>query len=262
MIYGDVIVLYKKCLLHAGKLIVSGVCWGVGVLWIKRKIIYDSISNSYGGQQNEDTEGEYLDQALLVSSDTEFEKTINRLCIENETPGELNQKVLDKLTYLRQHQFTGEWIYVFFVCDKIGVQLIQSFVESMKENSVSRAVLISVPMSDKMFGDSSILTPFAYKEMETYYQNEGKIIEHFYMDDLLINVLKNEYQPKEIIVLTEEEKKEVVKIHATPLTGFSHILSSDPVAKFLGLQPADMIKCICNSESAGETIRYRVCTVD
>ena len=40
-----------------------------------------------------------------------------------------------------------------------------------------------------------------------------------------------------------------------------HIIekTKDPVAKFLGLQTGDMIECTCDSQTAGETIRYKIC---
>ena len=199
-------------------------------------------------------------QDLIPDAYDEFTTSMKRLCQENESPDGINQKVLDRLTYLRQHKLTDEWIYVFFVCEKIGVNLITAYVEAMTEGGVARAVLVSIPSQDRsLFGDQSVLTPFADKEIEKYKNTEGKLVEHFYMDDLLTNTLKHDFQPKEINVLTEEEKREIVELHSTRLDQFHRILMHDPVARFLGLQPNDMIQCVGRSETAGETNRYRMC---
>lgn len=186
-----------------------------------------------------------------------FERKIKNMCQENETPDEINQQSLDKLSYLWQHRYTGEWIYVFFVAEKIGVSLITSYVTLMDEGSVNRAILISVPQHK--YGDQSILTPFAEKEIERLYTMEGKILEHFYMEDLTVNILKHDLQPKEIRVLTNDEKKQIIEKHSTQLRRFPRILTTDPLARFLGLRPHDMISCTCYSETNGEYIRYRVC---
>lgn len=187
-----------------------------------------------------------------------FEQRIKAFCQENETSDEINQQVLDKLSYLWQHRYTGEWIYVFFVSEKIGVNLITSYVSLMDEGGVSRGILVSVPQHK--YGNQAILTPFAEKELERLYVMDAKIIEHFYMDDLTVNILKHDLQPKEIRVLTNEEKNQIIERHQTSIQSFPRILMHDPLARFLGLRPQDMISCLCHSETNGEYIRYRVCT--
>lgn len=220
------------------------------------------------GQRNDFQKGE--NERVIVSENDlngvfpgnekyeKFEKRIKAYCQENETSDEINQQVLDKLSYLWQHRYTGEWIYVFFVSEKIGVNLINSYVALMDEGGVNRAVLVSVPQHK--YGNQAILTPFAEKELERLYVMDAKIIEHFYMDDLTVNILKHDLQPKEIRVLTNEEKNQIIERHQTSIHSFPRILMYDPLARFLGLRPQDMISCLCHSETNGEYIRYRVCT--
>ena len=207
-----------------------------------------------------DIEDNQIDHSSMIGSYEQFTKDIQRLC-EDENEGEgLNQKVLDKLTYLRQHLFTGEWIYIFFVLGRIGVNLVETYAECMSDSGVSRSIMISVPNDNKMMlGDSSVLTPFALKRIKTYNVDDGKIIEHFYLSELTVNKLQHELQPKEIKVLTAEEIQDNLDMHNAGLLNFSRISPSDTLSRFLGLQIGDMIKCVCNSETAGEYIRYRVC---
>ena len=209
---------------------------------------------------------EQIDHTNIVKEYQIFEDKMKSLMSEVETSDkvELTQNVLDKLTYLRQHEFSGDFIYVFFVIDKIGVNLITGYVESMAELQVSRAILVSVPNEDS-FGNHSILTPFAQKEINRYKQKDGKIIEHFYFDSITKNILDHELEPKEIKILTDDEKDEVLlKINSkvldkSDIPPLQRIRYNDPLAKFLGLLEGDIIECICNSETVGECVRYRVC---
>jgi len=71
------------------------------------------------------------------------------------------------------------------------------------------------------------------------------------------DVLKHELVPKHII-LTEEEKKELLeKLNITPKQ-LPKILISDPVVKAIGAKKGDIIKIIRKSVTAGESIYYRV----
>lgn len=232
-------------------------------LWKCNRTIQEMLEARGYGDQIDIEEGD-IDQAKIVERYDIFENKINDLCSELNGGGDnkLNQKVLDKLTYLRQHSFTGEWIYVFFVMHKIGVTLIETYVKCMDNSGVSRAILISVPSDDKGSEDQSILTPFAVKAIASLNQTANKIIEHFYTDALTINILKHKYQPKKIKILTPDEAEHVVQLmfgSSDKVPPTARIEPEDPVARFLGLQVGDMIECICHSSTVGETNRYRVC---
>lgn len=205
-----------------------------------------------------------IDQTQMTETYEIFEKKITELCREQNSADDiLTQQVLDKLTYLRQHSFTGEWLYIFFVMHKIGVTLINTYVKCMEGIDVSRAILISVPSENKTSPeDQSILTPFAVKEIIKHHTTGNKIIEHFYTDALTINILEHELQPDEFKILTKDETQEIVALlygTVDQIPPTKRIEPTDPVAKFLGLQVGDMIKCVCSSPTAGETNRYRVC---
>jgi len=230
-------------------------------LWKCNRTIQQMLrARGYGEQP--DIDDDQIDQAKLIESYDNFESKMKELSREfNTVDDTLNQKALDKLTYLRQHSFTGEWIYVFFVMDKIGVTLINTYVKCMDDSKVTRAILISVPSHNKP-EDESILTAFAFKEIAKHNTTHNKIIEHFYTDALTINILDHTYQPKNIKILTAEERSETVKLlfgEPDKIPPTHKISPDDPVANFLGLQIGDMIKCECYSPTAGETNRFRVC---
>ena len=73
-----------------------------------------------------------------------------------------------------------------------------------------------------------------------------------------IDLFKHELVP-EHIVLTEEEKQEVMKkFGIKSLSQFPKILESDPAVIAIGAQPGDLIKIIRKSKTAGEAVYYRL----
>ena len=73
-----------------------------------------------------------------------------------------------------------------------------------------------------------------------------------------INILNHELVPKHII-LTEDEKKNVMKMYGIKkLNQFPKILKSDPVIRLLKTKSGDLVKIIRKSDTAQESIYYRV----
>ncbi|MDI6826039.1 MAG: DNA-directed RNA polymerase subunit H [Candidatus Aenigmarchaeota archaeon] len=72
------------------------------------------------------------------------------------------------------------------------------------------------------------------------------------------NILNHELVPKHIL-LTSKEKEEVIRRYGIrKLSQFPKILKSDPVIKKLNAKPGDLIKIIRKSDTAKESIYYRV----
>ncbi len=60
------------------------------------------------------------------------------------------------------------------------------------------------------------------------------------------------------IVLNEQEKEELLKKYGINIRQLPRILVTDPVVKLLNAKVGDVIKIIRKSETAGETVYYRV----
>lgn len=71
------------------------------------------------------------------------------------------------------------------------------------------------------------------------------------------DITKHELVPKHI-VLNQEEKEKLLKKYGITLKELPRIFLSDPVVKNLGAKVGDVIKIIRKSETAGESIYYRV----
>jgi len=73
-----------------------------------------------------------------------------------------------------------------------------------------------------------------------------------------IDIANHELVPKHII-LSQQEKEETMKHYGIRKLGqFPKISNSDPAVKLLKAKPGDLIKIIRKSDTAKESIYYRV----
>ncbi|KAJ6249005.1 hypothetical protein M0813_00164 [Anaeramoeba flamelloides] len=136
-------------------------------------------------------------------------------------------------------------ILVFFPEDeKVSVEMIRSYVEKMKGESVARAILIlqrSLSHYSKKF-----ITKLAPEI----------IIESFFEFELLVNITEHQLVPKHE-VLSEEESKVLLKRYRVKPTQLPRIKVTDPVARYLGLRRGQIVKITRPSETAGRYVCYR-----
>jgi DNA-directed RNA polymerase subunit H len=76
-----------------------------------------------------------------------------------------------------------------------------------------------------------------------------------------IDITKHYLVPKHII-LSEEEKKELLEKYKVSLSDLPKIKISDPALKNLNAKPGDIVKIIRNNPMIGEEIYYRVVVED
>lgn len=74
------------------------------------------------------------------------------------------------------------------------------------------------------------------------------------------NPTEHIYVPKHEIV-SEEEKKEIIRRYNASPEQFPQILASDPVVREIGAKPGDLVKITRTSQTAGESIYYRFVVV-
>ncbi|MCX6814617.1 MAG: DNA-directed RNA polymerase subunit H [Candidatus Aenigmarchaeota archaeon] len=72
-----------------------------------------------------------------------------------------------------------------------------------------------------------------------------------------IDILKHELVPKHEILTAAEKKELLEKVNATEKQ-LPKILDSDPVIKKIEAKPGDVIKITRKSQTAGETVYYRI----
>ncbi|CAG9333712.1 unnamed protein product [Blepharisma stoltei] len=137
-------------------------------------------------------------------------------------------------------------IFVCFPDDqRIAVPIIASVAQRMHKEGFERAIIIG----------KGIITPSA-KTAIVELQNHF-IIEYFEEKELLVNITEHELVPKHI-VMTSEEKGALLKRYRVKESQLPKIQTTDPVARYLGLQRGQVVKIIRNSETAGKYITYRL----
>ncbi|GAM29299.1 hypothetical protein SAMD00019534_124750, partial [Acytostelium subglobosum LB1] len=144
-------------------------------------------------------------------------------------------------------------IFIFFPKDpKVGLGPIKEYVKKMKDLSVSRAIIVV----------QQAMTPFAKQALAEVSQNRDEeskkmILEHFNEAELLVNITHHQLVPKHIL-LTKEEKHELLTRYKMKETQLPRIQINDPVSRYFGLQRGNVVKIVRPSETAGRYITYRL----
>lgn len=99
----------------------------------------------------------------------------------------------------------------------------------------------------------SEMTEAAYNEIT----KSANVTEVFYIDDLMFCIAEHELVPP-LIVLSPEETKEFLRTYNCTKKQLGRIESSDPQARFYGLQPGDIVRLILPSEIAGYSSSYKI----
>ncbi len=142
----------------------------------------------------------------------------------------------------------SDQLFVFFPEDeKVGVKPIKIYCQRMKEENVLRAIIV-VKVN---------LTPYAklaVKEMSL----RGYRVEYFRDSELLVDITEHKLVP-EHIVLTNQQKQELLDRYRLKPSQLPRIQVTDPVARYFGLKQSQVVKIIRPSETAGRYVTYRIC---
>ena len=143
----------------------------------------------------------------------------------------------------------SDQLFVFFPIDeKVGVKPIKNCCQRMKEQNVKRAIIV-VKVNLTSFSKQAI------REMA----QRGDRIEYFKESELLVDITEHKLVP-EHIVLTPEEKKNLLARYRLKPSQLPRIQVQDPVARYFGLVVGQVVKIVRPSETAGRYITYRICT--
>lgn len=144
------------------------------------------------------------------------------------------------------HNNMDDKMLVFFPDEpKIGVKTIQNYLLKMEEEKVHRAIII-VRLG---------LTPSAKQAMRDVAPEY--IMEDFLESEMLINITEHELVPQHIL-LTTEEKEELLSRYKLKESQLIKMLSTDPVARYYGYKRGQVIKVIRKSDTAGRYVTHRL----
>jgi DNA-directed RNA polymerase I, II, and III subunit RPABC1 len=137
-------------------------------------------------------------------------------------------------------------IFVFFpkISAKVGVFTIRQYIKEMQDNEVNQAIVVV----------KDAITAFA---KQVFVEAKPLVIECFKENELLVDKPSHVLVPKHELI-TEEEKKELLKIYKAKDSQLPKMLSSDPVARYFGARKGQVFKITRVSESSGDYIYYRI----
>ena len=141
----------------------------------------------------------------------------------------------------------ADQIFVFFPEDeKVGVKPIKTYCERMKAENVFKAIICV----------RTNLTAFAKQAIREVSQR-GYRIEYFRDAELVIDITEHKLVPTHI-VLSDQEKDELLKRYRLKPSQLPRIQQQDPIARYLGLRTGQVVKITRPSETAGRYITYRI----
>jgi DNA-directed RNA polymerase I, II, and III subunit RPABC1 len=161
-----------------------------------------------------------------------------------ETPSREDLSILVEKT-----DDASDQLFVFFPTeDKVGVKPIKTYCQRMKDQNVKRAIIVV----------KVALTPFAKSAIKELTQRNFRV-EYFRDSELLIDITEHKLVP-EHVVLSTQEKNELLRRYGLKPSQLPKIQLHDPVARYFGLSHGQVVKIVRPSETAGRYITYRICT--
>uniref|UniRef100_A0A0K0DUE1 DNA-directed RNA polymerases I, II, and III subunit RPABC1 n=1 Tax=Strongyloides stercoralis TaxID=6248 RepID=A0A0K0DUE1_STRER len=152
----------------------------------------------------------------------------------------------DLTMLVAQVQNEDDQMYIFFPDDaKVGIKTIKAICGQMQQQNVARSIIVV----------QNGITPSAKQcivDMASKYT-----IEQFSENELVVNITEHELVP-EHIVMTEEEKRELLKRYRVAPSQLPRMQVSDPIARYYGLKRGQVVKIVRPSETAGRYVSYRV----
>jgi len=185
------------------------------------------------------------DRGYLVTQD-ELDQTLDQFKAQfGDKPSEHRPGRGDLTVLVAHNDDPTDQMFVFFPDDpKIGIKIIKLYCQKMQEESISRAIIVV----------QQGMTPSAKQSLVD--MAPKYILEQFMESELLINITEHELVP-EHVVMTPEEKQELLTRYKLKETQLMRIQSGDPVARYFGLKRGQVVKIIRPSETAGRYISYR-----
>lgn len=163
-----------------------------------------------------------------------------------DKPSEKQPSRSDLIILVAHNDDPTDQMFVFFPDDpKIGIKTIRTYCKRMQEENITRAIIVV----------QQGMTPSAKQSLVD--MAPKYVLEQFLESELLINLTEHELVP-EHVVMTPEEKKELLNKYKLKENQLMRIQAGDPVARYYGLKRGQVVKIIRASETAGRYISYRL----
>lgn len=175
------------------------------------------------------------DRGYLVTQD-ELDQTLDEFKEQfGDKPSERRPARSDLIVLVAHNDDPTDQMFVFFPEDaKVGIKTIKTYCQRMQEENITRAIIIV----------QAGMTPSAKQalvDMAPKY-----ILEHFLEAELLVNITAHMLVP-EHVVMTPEEKSELLQRYKLKESQLPRIQQGDPVARYFGLKRGQVVtSCLVN----------------
>lgn len=186
------------------------------------------------------------DRGYLVTQD-ELDQTLDEFKGQfGDKPSERKPSRSDLIVLVAHNDDPTDQMFVFFPEEpKVGIKTIKTYCQRMQEENITRAIIVvQIGMTPSA---KTALTDMAPKY----------ILEQFLEAELLVNITEHMLVP-EHVVMTPEEKSELLQRYKLKESQLPRIQQGDPVARYFGLKRGHVVKIIRNSETAGRYVSYRL----
>ncbi|CAJ0915018.1 unnamed protein product, partial [Mesorhabditis belari] len=185
------------------------------------------------------------DRGYLVTQD-ELDQSIEQFKEQFGSDGSTAPRRSDLTILVAHNDDPQDQMFVFFPEDpKVGVKTIKAICQQMQEQSITRAIICI----------QTGMTPSAKQALTDMMPKY--ILEYFLENELMVNITEHELVP-EHVVMTNDEKQELLARYKLKDTQLPRIQQTDPVARYFGLKRGQVVKIIRPSETAGRYITYRL----
>jgi len=186
------------------------------------------------------------DRMYMVSQE-ELDQTLDQFKAQfGSKPSERKPARSDLIVLVAHNDDPTDQLFVFFPDDpKVGIKTIKKYCERMQEENISRAIIVV----------QQGMTPSAKQSLTD--MAPRYILEQFLESELLVNITEHKLVP-EHIVMTVEEKNELLIRYKLKEAQLPRIQQGDPVARYYGLKRGQVVKIVRPSETAGRYVTYRL----
>ncbi|KAJ2782952.1 DNA-directed RNA polymerases II 24 kDa polypeptide (RNA polymerase II subunit 5) [Coemansia javaensis] len=184
------------------------------------------------------------DRNYLVAS-SDLERTLDQFRSEFAPSGKVDRV---RLTFVVQKKDDpSNQMFVFFPEKKsVGVAIVREYLGKMVKESVTNGIIVYSGTMPSSADKARAQLPL------------GSRLEKFHESDLLVNITEHELVPQHR-VLSDEQKKEILKRYKLRETQLPRISIDDPVARYYGMSRGQVVQIIRPSETAGRYVTYRMC---
>ena len=139
----------------------------------------------------------------------------------------------------------NERLLLFFVIDpKVSVKIMKNIKDIIENDENFTSLILIYKNSITSFAKNFIMS-----DIDLHVQS-------FSEKELCFNITKHKLVPKHR-KLSSSEKNEIRKQYRTPFRNYPLLMHIDPVSRYYGFLPGDLIEITRNSPTAGIYVSYR-----